>query len=106
MEKINKNENLQNLELAKRLVGHYSFPAVKSALYKVGDILEEDRSLNIGTSREDATDKLAPLVRFRVDEIDLDRGIYWLYNLTREVYTIGHIAIVDVDTKQIKKIDN
>lgn len=68
--------------------------------YKVGDILREDRSQWIGSPWEYFKDGVSidatyPVVFLRITGINKGTGTYDMWNLTREVGTIGHAKKVD-----------
>jgi hypothetical protein len=93
------------LEVVNNLLKLKAVTPVEKSKYSMGDILVEDRSHYIGTLDEDPSDKEYPIVTLVIQAVHLDKGLYLMYNDTRDVQTIGYIALVDnADTIKKEKL--
>jgi len=76
---------------------------VDFALFEVGDVVIEDRSKFIGTDQEQHYDKPYPKVELEILEVHLDLGTYWMWNITRQTYTVGDIMKMNNNAAAFKR---
>lgn len=61
--------------------------------YSIGDVIIEDRNIYIGTDKELPTDREHPVVKLKI--MDIQAGIYEMYNMTRDCMTVGLVVSID-----------